>query len=94
MCALGGCAGDALCQHVFTEAGKALAQHIVAVLPKVHQVKKKKTPTVIEPFSLLFLIICHCHLSFIQDLFSGELGLPVLCVGSVWRSWELMKPGV
>ncbi|XP_051504812.1 N-acetyl-D-glucosamine kinase isoform X1 [Myxocyprinus asiaticus] len=57
-------AGDALCQHVFTEAGRALAQHIVAVLPKVH-----------------------------QDLFSGELGLPILCVGSVWRSWELMMSG-
>lgn len=38
-CASGGSAGDALCQHVFTEAGKALACHIVAVLPKVHQVK-------------------------------------------------------
>ncbi|XP_056100378.1 N-acetyl-D-glucosamine kinase isoform X2 [Rhinichthys klamathensis goyatoka] len=60
----GGSAGDALCQHVFTESGKALAQHIVAVLPKVH-----------------------------QDLFSGEPGLPVLCVGSVWCSWELMKSG-
>lgn len=57
-------AGDALCKHVFTEAGKALAQHIVAVLPKVH-----------------------------QHLFSGELGLPILCVGSVWRSWELMMSG-
>uniref|UniRef100_A0A672K4X6 Uncharacterized protein n=1 Tax=Sinocyclocheilus grahami TaxID=75366 RepID=A0A672K4X6_SINGR len=41
-----GSAGDALCQHIFTEAGKALARHIIAVLPK--------------------------------DLFSGELGLPVL----------------
>lgn len=60
----GGNAGDALCQHVFREAGKVLAQHIVAVLPEVH-----------------------------QDLFRGELGLPVLCVGSVWRSWELMKSG-
>ncbi|XP_042584290.1 N-acetyl-D-glucosamine kinase isoform X1 [Cyprinus carpio] len=63
-CASGGDAGDALCQHVFTEAGRTLGRHIVAVLPKVH-----------------------------QDLFSGELGLPVLCVGSVWRSWELMKSG-
>ncbi|TRY92035.1 hypothetical protein DNTS_033837 [Danionella cerebrum] len=60
----GGTAGDALCQHVFNEAGKALAQHILAVLPKVH-----------------------------QDLFSGNLGLPVLCVGSVWQSWDLMKSG-
>jgi len=45
VCASGGSAGDALCQHVFTESGKALAQHIVAVLPKVHKVKiKKKHP--------------------------------------------------
>ncbi|XP_028902639.1 N-acetyl-D-glucosamine kinase isoform X2 [Ornithorhynchus anatinus] len=26
-------------------------------------------------------------------LFQGSLGLPVLCVGSVWNSWELMKEG-
>uniref|UniRef100_A0A8B9JMZ1 N-acetylglucosamine kinase n=1 Tax=Astyanax mexicanus TaxID=7994 RepID=A0A8B9JMZ1_ASTMX len=54
-------AGDALCRYVFTQAGKVLAQHIVAVLPK--------------------------------ELFSGELGLPILCVGSVWKSWELLKDG-
>uniref|UniRef100_W5KPL7 N-acetyl-D-glucosamine kinase n=1 Tax=Astyanax mexicanus TaxID=7994 RepID=W5KPL7_ASTMX len=57
-------AGDALCRYVFTQAGKVLAQHIVAVLPKAH-----------------------------QELFSGELGLPILCVGSVWKSWELLKDG-
>ncbi|KAJ8262595.1 hypothetical protein GJAV_G00168180 [Gymnothorax javanicus] len=28
-----------------------------------------------------------------QDLFSGERGLPILCVGSVWKSWDLLKPG-
>ncbi|XP_036407450.1 N-acetyl-D-glucosamine kinase [Megalops cyprinoides] len=28
-----------------------------------------------------------------QALFLGERGLPVLCVGSVWKSWELLKPG-
>ncbi|XP_066536897.1 N-acetyl-D-glucosamine kinase isoform X2 [Hoplias malabaricus] len=56
--------GDAFCRYVFTEAGKVLAQHIVAVLPKAH-----------------------------QDLFSGDLGLPILSVGSVWKSWELMKDG-
>ncbi|EDK99107.1 N-acetylglucosamine kinase, isoform CRA_a [Mus musculus] len=26
-------------------------------------------------------------------LFQGELGLPILCVGSVWKSWELLKEG-
>ncbi|KAB5579249.1 hypothetical protein PHYPO_G00192920 [Pangasianodon hypophthalmus] len=57
-------AGDAFCRYVFTQAGKVLAQHIVAVLPNVH-----------------------------QELFLGDLGLPILCVGSVWLSWELMKDG-
>ncbi|KAK6291750.1 hypothetical protein J4Q44_G00375350 [Coregonus suidteri] len=50
--AIGAVAGDALCQHVFTQAGKVLAQHIVAVLPKAQQ--------------------------------------PLL---TVWKSWELLKPG-
>ncbi|XP_002938443.2 N-acetyl-D-glucosamine kinase [Xenopus tropicalis] len=26
-------------------------------------------------------------------LFEGALGLPIVCVGSVWNSWELMKDG-
>ncbi|XP_077598322.1 N-acetyl-D-glucosamine kinase isoform X2 [Stigmatopora nigra] len=28
-----------------------------------------------------------------EPLLSGNLGLPILCVGSVWKSWELLKPG-
>lgn len=28
-----------------------------------------------------------------EPLLSGDLGLPILCVGSVWKSWEFMKPG-
>ena len=28
-----------------------------------------------------------------QSLFRGELGLPIVCVGSVWKSWELMREG-
>lgn len=28
-----------------------------------------------------------------QVLFQGEMGLPILCVGSVWKSWELLKKG-
>ncbi|XP_071022426.1 N-acetyl-D-glucosamine kinase isoform X1 [Oncorhynchus clarkii lewisi] len=57
-------AGDALCQYLFTLAGRVLAQHIVAVLPKAQ-----------------------------QALLTGEQCLPILCVGSVWKSWELLKPG-
>ncbi|KAL4660951.1 N-acetyl-D-glucosamine kinase isoform X1 [Arapaima gigas] len=57
-------AGDPLCRYIFSQAGRALAQHVVAVLPKAE-----------------------------QTLFSVELGLPILCVGSVWKSWDLLKPG-
>ncbi|KAJ8332163.1 hypothetical protein SKAU_G00428430 [Synaphobranchus kaupii] len=28
-----------------------------------------------------------------QDMFLGERGVPILCVGSVWKSWELLKSG-
>ncbi|XP_024864294.1 N-acetyl-D-glucosamine kinase isoform X2 [Kryptolebias marmoratus] len=28
-----------------------------------------------------------------EPLLGGDLGLPVLCVGSVWKSWPLLKPG-
>ncbi|XP_074480164.1 N-acetyl-D-glucosamine kinase [Sebastes fasciatus] len=56
--------GDALCQYVFTQAGRVLAKHVEAVLPAAQ-----------------------------QPLLSSDLGPPILCVGSVWKSWELMKPG-
>uniref|UniRef100_A0A8C6X9Z9 Uncharacterized protein n=1 Tax=Naja naja TaxID=35670 RepID=A0A8C6X9Z9_NAJNA len=46
------------------QAGEVLAQHIVAVLPKIDQI-----------------------------LLQGDLGLPVVCVGSVWKSWEMMREG-
>ncbi|XP_029382475.1 N-acetyl-D-glucosamine kinase [Echeneis naucrates] len=57
-------AGDALCQYVFAQAGRALAKHIAAVLPAAQ-----------------------------EPLLSGDLGLPILCEGAVWKSWELLKPG-
>ncbi|XP_067117675.1 N-acetyl-D-glucosamine kinase [Osmerus mordax] len=57
-------AGDDMCQYVFREAGRVLAQHVIAVLPGVQEV-----------------------------VFRGDQGLPILCVGSVWNSWELLKPG-
>lgn len=28
-----------------------------------------------------------------ESLLNGDLGLPILCEGSVWKSWELLKPG-
>lgn len=56
--------GDKLCQSLFVEAGKVLAQHVIAVEPKIS-----------------------------QSLLEGAGGLHVVCVGSVWKSWESMKPG-
>ncbi|XP_052773863.1 N-acetyl-D-glucosamine kinase-like [Mya arenaria] len=56
--------GDQLCQHVFKEAGKVLARHIVAVEPAIA-----------------------------QSLLEGEGGLHVVTVGSVWKSWQFLKPG-
>lgn len=29
----------------------------------------------------------------LQDLLKIDGGLPVVCVGSVWKSWDLLKPG-
>uniref|UniRef100_UPI0037E8B586 N-acetyl-D-glucosamine kinase isoform X3 n=1 Tax=Semicossyphus pulcher TaxID=241346 RepID=UPI0037E8B586 len=57
-------AGDALCQYVFTQAGRVLAKHVEAVLPVAQ-----------------------------EPLLNSDIGLPILCVGSVWKSWELLKPG-
>ncbi|CAG7659350.1 unnamed protein product, partial [Allacma fusca] len=27
------------------------------------------------------------------DLYNSHLGLPIVCVGSVWKSWKFLKPG-
>uniref|UniRef100_A0A3P8Y2U4 N-acetyl-D-glucosamine kinase n=1 Tax=Esox lucius TaxID=8010 RepID=A0A3P8Y2U4_ESOLU len=101
----GALVGDALCQYVFTKAGEILARHIVAVLPMAQQVKLTCTHTpfflalfctvILLPFSTSLSPSCP-SLSFSplhQSLLSDEQGLPILCVGSVWKSWELLKPG-
>ncbi|XP_043845410.1 N-acetyl-D-glucosamine kinase isoform X2 [Dromiciops gliroides] len=31
--------------------------------------------------------------NYFQILFKGPLGLPIVCVGSVWKSWELLEEG-
>lgn len=56
--------GDQLSQWLFSEAGRVLARHVIALFPKVD-----------------------------SKLLSEPGGLPVLCVGSVWSSWEFLKPG-
>lgn len=80
-------AGDALCQYVFTQAGRVLANHVEAVLPAAQEVTRRH-----GELSVLNFCWCLCILSW-QVLLAHTLGLPILCVGSVWNSWELLKPG-
>ena len=53
--------GDSTCRWLFSEAGKGLADHIIAVEPKIHPELTKE--------------------------------LPIVCIGSVWKSWDLIKDG-
>ena len=54
--------GDQLAKWLFTENGKWLAKHVVALCPKMA-----------------------------PELLAN--GLPIVCVGSVWKSWALMEKG-
>ena len=54
--------GDKLAKWLFTENGKWLAKHVVALSPKMS-----------------------------PELLAN--GLPIVCVGSVWKSWSLMENG-
>jgi len=56
--------GDALCAWLFTEAGRMLGKHILALSGNIG-----------------------------RDLLTAEGGLRIVCVGSVWKSWALLKHG-
>ena len=56
--------GDKMAAWVFEQAGRGLAQHIVALSP-----------------------------NFTEQHFTQPGGLPVVCIGSVWKSWDLIRPG-
>lgn len=56
--------GDRLSQWVLSEAGRALAKYVLALLPKVH-----------------------------PNLLMIPEGIPIVCVGSVWNSWDFLKEG-
>ena len=53
---------DTLCKHILEEAGIGLADHLLAIEPKIDQ-------------------------SFIDS------NLPIVCIGSVWKSWDFIKDG-
>lgn len=55
--------GDALCRHLFAEAGKYLARATLTLLPRVD----------------------------VELLQAGRLN--VVCAGSVWNSWHLLRAG-
>ncbi len=54
--------GDPLCKSIFDEAGRDLAQHLLAMLDDIS-----------------------------SELLRAEGGLPVVCIGSVWKSWGLLR---
>jgi N-acetylglucosamine kinase len=54
--------GDKMAAWVFEQAGRVLAQHIIALSP-----------------------------NFSEELLSQPGGLPIVCIGSVWKSWDLVS---
>lgn len=56
--------GDPLCLDIFNDAGKILAKHVNALVPKIDEE----------------LLIC-------------KGGLHIVCVGSIWKSWEFIRDG-
>lgn len=56
--------GDKLCAYLLEEAGREMASHLVAMLPKIS-----------------------------EESLEYPGGLPVVCIGSVWKSWNFMEPG-
>ena len=76
---------DPLCCQVFDEAGQDLANHIVALLPKISKVSLTK--------NCLWVKITFQYLLF-KDLMNSEGGLKIVCVGSVFKSWNLLKNGI
>lgn len=86
LCVSGAEAGDALCRYVFARAGRVLANHVEAVLPAAQEVTCRLDELCVVK-----------HLTSVsspwQVLLGHTLGLPILCVGSVWNSWEFLKPG-
>ena len=70
--------GDKLAQKIFNDAGRQLGAHIVGVMKRTR--RDLGIPRTIK---------------FIEEVSkSCETGFfPVLCVGSVWKSWDLIKAG-
>lgn len=62
--ATGAHAGDALCLHIFHEAGRSLGEYVGALLPSIS-----------------------------KELLNKPNGLPIICVGAVWNSFDLMEKG-
>ncbi|OWR50989.1 hypothetical protein KGM_208208 [Danaus plexippus plexippus] len=69
--------GDELAQHVFADAGSALAAHAAALADKAQRRNRSEKGQGEE-----------------GDENGGDLKkIRVVCVGSVWKSWSLLKPG-
>ena len=70
--------GDELCQYVFNEAGHQLGAHIIGVIKRFHREYDSK-----ECKEIAEQIVST----------SPSKVFPILCVGSVFKSWKLLKAG-
>jgi N-acetylglucosamine kinase len=76
-------AGDALANHVMSLAGTELGKHVAAILPRVRSARYSPCVGVGNTHRLT-------HFSQVPEA-SLALGLDIVCVGSVWKSWPLIK---
>ena len=86
--------GDKLCQHLFYLAGVAMAKHLLGIK---HAIDSVSTSTRLNEKLAAPLANCSIMVDIrdilSQALYSGPIGLPIVCVGSVFKSWDLLKPG-
>ena len=100
--AAGAKVGDSLCQHLFRICGEELGKHIRAVSKDVSPVSLFSSINVYGPLNIVYSDSClrsplRCPYNVLlvppQDFYEGPLGLPIVCVGSVWKSWKYLRPG-
>ena len=71
---------------IFAEAGYELARQLVALEPKIDSVIRWRRDELLSENLMNWV-------SSIKALKECPNGLPVVCTGSVFKSWRLLRPG-
>lgn len=90
--------GDPMCAHILYEGGYALGRHISALSRSIDPVSISITDyrciNLKECGNIFaFFNVINICLYYFQELFEGDNGLEIVCAGSVWKSWELLRAG-